>query len=72
MNNCKIELELLWFKDFVISATSITPIVPGKLPTDHVSARETIEKIFQTASVKLYVPVFSLSFKDNITFFGTY
>ena len=54
--NCKIHLELNWNNDCVMYAADT--YAGG----DNVNNRETA---FQIASIKLYVPVVTLSTKDN-------
>ena len=63
--NCEIELGLRWSKYCVIPEVSRTCEVRGDNPTD---AALTHFATFRKNNFKLYVPVVSLSIKDNIKY----
>ena len=70
--NCKIELDLSWSKECIISEISIIPPMVGSpdanLPFPEVSAIQATGATFQINNAKLYVPVVTLSINDNIKF----
>ena len=70
--NCERKLELSCSKECKISEISITPKIIGNprnnLPVLAMEARQTTEATFQINNAKLYVPVVTLSIKDNIKF----
>ena len=70
--NCKMELDLPWSKNCIISEISIIPrISPNPNANPHVqkiAAIQTTSATFQINNAKLYVPVVTLSIKDNINF----
>ena len=70
--NCKIELDLSWSKECIISEISITAAVPGNPdtnpPAPDVAAIQTTGVTFQTNIAKRYVPVVMLSINDHTKF----
>ena len=70
--NCKIELDLRWIRNYVISEISIIPRITGNPdtnpPVQEVAAIQTAGPTVQINNVKLYVPVVTLSVNDNIIF----
>ena len=64
--NCKIELDLTWSKDWMISEISRIAAVAANPPDPVRAAVETTRTTFQTNSTKLYAHVASLSINDNI------
>ena len=68
--NFEIEIDLLWSKEFIIPETSITPRIAGNPNTKPpVQAREAVKTTgatFKIINPKLYVPIVTLSIKDNI------
>ena len=61
--NCRIDLDLTWSKNCVISELSRTPEVGGDNPVD---ATLTTEATFQKSNPKLYVLFVTLSTDVNI------
>ena len=72
MINCKIELDLPWSEECIISEISIIPRIPGNReanpPVQEVAAMQTAAATFQINNAKLYVSVVTLSINDNIKF----
>ena len=72
MINCKIELDLPWSEECLISEISIIPRIPGNReanpPVQEVAAIQTAAATFQINNAKLYVSVVTLSINDNIKF----
>ena len=70
--NGKIELDLSWSKECVISEISKKCVVPGNpdasFSVPAVAAMQTTRATFQINNVKLYVPVVALSINGNIIF----
>ena len=67
--NCKIELDLRWTENCVISKISRTfTAVPNTDPVEYEVVTATTGATFQTSNAKLYVPVVTLSINDNIKF----
>ena len=70
--NCEIELELSWSKTCIISEILITPRIPANPnanpPVQEVASIQTTGATFQINNAKLFVPVVTLSVKDNIKF----
>ena len=70
--NCEIKLDLSWSKECVIAEMPITPALSGNpdpnLPVPDVTAIQGVSARFQINNAKLYVPVVTLSFNDNIGF----
>ena len=68
--NFEIEIDLSWSKEFIIPEISITPRIAGNPNTKPpVQAREAIKTTgatFKIINPKLYVPIVTLSIKDNI------
>ena len=62
---CEIELDLTWSENCVISEISRTPEMGGDSLVD---ATQTTGTTFKTNSIKLYIPVFTLSINNNIKF----
>ena len=69
---CEIEPDLRWMKNCVISEISrIASVASNKnanLSVSEVAATATTEATFQINNVKTYVPVVTLSIKDNAKF----
>ena len=63
--NCKIEIDLSWTKECIISEISITNGVAGNpranLPVPVVALIQTTVGTFQINNAKCYVPVVTLS-----------
>ena len=70
--HCKIELDLSWAKECIISEISIAPGIASNPranpPAQTVAARQTNGATFQINSAKLYVPVITMSINDDIKF----
>ena len=66
--NCEIELTLSWSKEWIISKTSITSIIPANPPAQEMAAIQTTGVKFQINNAKLYVSVVTLSINDNTNF----
>ena len=71
--NCKIELDLSWLKECIISEISRIPRVPlnpvaSLLAQEEVPAIQTTTATFEINNAKLYVRVVTLSINDNIKF----
>ena len=70
--NCKIEINLSWPKDCVISEIIRTPEVPAgpaaNPSTDLVRPTQTTEATFEINDCKPYAPVVTFSINDNIKF----
>ena len=66
--NCKIELDLLCSRYFIIFEISRTPAVPANTPAPAVEATQTTGATFQINNPKVYVSVVTLSINDNIKF----
>ena len=70
--NCKIELDLSWLKDCIVSkilrAPAITSNPAANPPTPAKPATSTTGPTFQINSTKFYVPGVTLSMSDNIKF----
>ena len=71
--NCKIELDLSWLKECIISGISRIPRVPlnpfaSLLAQEEVPAIQTTAATFEINNAKLYVRVVTLSINDNIKF----
>ena len=65
---CKIELDFLWSKEFIISKITIAPTVPGN-SDDNSPVLAVIQTTgFHINNTKLYVPVATLPIIDNIKF----
>ena len=65
--NCKIEIDLRWTKNCIISEISRTFGAFGDPPEKEL-ATTTSGVTFQTNNVKLYVPGVTLLVNDNISF----
>ena len=68
MINCKIELDLLWSINCVISEISRTIALAANPPNPARAEVETTNPKFQTNIGKHYVPVVTLFINDNIKF----
>ena len=70
LNNCKIELDLSWWKECIITEVSRTfkAVDPDGDPVVYELVTETTGATFQINNMKLYVPVVTLSINDNINF----
>ena len=70
--NCKIELDLSWSKNFIISLIlndNEAPANPNtNTPTQHLPQGFRTGATFQVNGVKRYVPAVILSINDNIRF----
>ena len=70
--NCEVELNLPWLKDCVISQILKTAAVAADPNANssvlNKAATQTTSAIFQINNAKLYLPVVTLSIKDNIEF----
>ena len=70
--NCKIELDLSWLEDFIISQISRRSVVVANpnanLPVQVKAATQTTGATPQITNVKLYVPIVTLSVNANIKF----
>ena len=68
--NNEIELDLSWSKECIISEISIVPRIPRNQNVNalvpEVAAIQTNSATFQINNAKLYFPVVTLSFNDNI------
>ena len=69
MINCEIEVDLIWTRNCIISETSRTSEVAanpdGNLPVQARKETTTTSATFQINSANIYVPVVTLSIKDN-------
>ena len=63
--NCGIGLDLSCPKELIISEISIIPEVRRNNPVNKI---QTIGPTFQINNAKLYVPVVTLSYNDNIKY----
>ena len=65
----EIEIDMRWGKNCVISEVSRTfRVIPNFDRIGYEVVTQTTSAKFQINNVKLYVPVFTLSINDNITF----
>ena len=69
---CEIKLDLSWSKECMISEISIKPKIVddprANLPVLAVEARQRTGTTFPINNAELYVPVVTLSIKDNFKF----
>ena len=72
MINSEIELDLTWSKYCIISEISVTPAIAGNSranpPVTAMEKKQTNGATFQINNKKFYVPIVTLSIKDNIKF----
>ena len=70
--NCKVELDLSWSKNCIISKilnnTEVAANPNANPPIEHLPEAFTTGATFQVSNSKLYVPVVTLSINDNIKF----
>ena len=66
--NCKIELDLSWSRNYLVSKISRTAAVTANIPNPAGEETKTNSAAFFVFSAKLYVPVVTLSINDNIKF----
>ena len=68
--NCKIELDLRWTRNCIISEISRTfrAVDPNVDPVMYQVISQTTNATFQINNAKLYVPVVTSSINDNIKF----
>ena len=66
--NCKIQFDLYWSKECIISEILIANIPNANPLVPDVTALQTTRATFQIKNATLYVPVVTLSINDNIKF----
>ena len=70
--NSKIELDMTWSKYCIISEISVTPAIAGNPKANPLltamEKKQTNGATFQINNKKFYVPIVTLSIKDNIKF----